>query len=97
MYYNEIGRAGRDGAHARCTLILTSEDITKYSGGMWTKDKDAQQQEQQLDAIRGVREFALNWPASAPRGLVLCRGARRSRGAWREGGARSGPRSGAVA
>ena len=59
-YYNEVGRAGRDGAHARCTLILTSEDITKYSGGMWTKDKDAQQQEQQLDAIRGVREFALN-------------------------------------
>ena len=73
MYYNEIGRAGRDGAHARCTLILTSEDITKYSGGMWTKDKDAQQQEQQLDAIRGVREFALNWPASAPRGRTLQR------------------------
>lgn len=59
-YYQETGRAGRDGERSGCYLFYAYADILRYESMIKGSDGDNQQKQRQLDMLRVVTRFCGN-------------------------------------
>ena len=56
-YANAIGRAGRDGAHARCTLVADSADLSRWTGNNYAGNyESADEKRTYLEGVGKVCE-----------------------------------------
>jgi len=60
-YYQQIGRAGRDGLRSKVTLLFADNDFTRYASEFYTKDlKTAEARDAQLKSTNALKTYALD-------------------------------------
>jgi ATP-dependent DNA helicase RecQ/Werner syndrome ATP-dependent helicase len=57
-YFQQVGRAGRDGLSADCVLISNDSDFNNYASEFYTKGLTLERKEQQLKSTEALRGFA---------------------------------------
>jgi len=57
-YFQQIGRAGRDGLEAKCELICADSDFSAYSSEFYTKDLTAEVAERLKQSTDALRRYA---------------------------------------
>lgn len=57
-YYQQIGRAGRDGLPAWCIMLFSDNDFNKYLGDFYMKDLSDHQKKQREQSLNIIRNFA---------------------------------------
>lgn len=57
-YFQQVGRAGRDGLEASCELISNDSDFNNYASDFYMKGLTAMQKELQLKSTESLRGFA---------------------------------------
>jgi ATP-dependent DNA helicase RecQ/Werner syndrome ATP-dependent helicase len=69
-YYQQIGRAGRDGLPASCEMIFASQDFARYSSDFYTRGMAPQARQAQEMSTAALRSFAED-DARCRRGMLL--------------------------
>ena len=59
-YYQELGRAGRDGTLARATLICNSSDLVRYEGEFYRAHESAPRREWMQRSLNALRHYCWN-------------------------------------
>ena len=59
-FYQQIGRAGRDGLASEVSMLFTDGDFTRYASDFYTKDLTPQARDAQAKSTNALKEFALN-------------------------------------
>jgi RecQ family ATP-dependent DNA helicase len=57
-YYQQIGRAGRDGRVSQCLLLHSDSDLLGYGSGFYTDSLSAEAKTRHMRAIESMRHFA---------------------------------------
>jgi len=56
-YYQQIGRAGRDGLSSICHMVCTDGDFVKFAGDFYTRNLDKAQKKSRLDSLEKLRKY----------------------------------------
>ena len=60
-YYQQIGRAGRDGLRSKVTLLFADHEFSRYSSEFYTKDlKTVEARDAQLKSTNALKTYALD-------------------------------------
>ena len=59
-YYQELGRAGRDGTLARATLICNSSDLVRYEGSFYRDKENPQRRDVMQHSLNALRRYCCN-------------------------------------
>mmetsp|Transcript_82931 Transcript_82931/g.231287 ORF Transcript_82931/g.231287 Transcript_82931/m.231287 type:complete len:890 (-) Transcript_82931:160-2829(-) len=57
-YYQQIGRAGRDGLPSWCVMLYTDADFNKYLGDFYMRDLNQEQKRIRQESLNKLRNFA---------------------------------------
>ena len=58
-YYQQIGRAGRDGAASNVSMLFSDSDFSKYSGDFYTKGLTKESLQTQLNSTEKLKQYAI--------------------------------------
>lgn len=69
-YYQQIGRAGRDGLPAQCTMFVADTDFDKYKSDFYTGKLNADAKSAVFRSIDALKRFALDTEKCRRRALL---------------------------
>ena len=58
-YYQQIGRAGRDGIASNVSMLFSDSDFSKYSGDFYTKGLTKESLQTQLNSTEKLKQYAI--------------------------------------
>ena len=59
-YYQQIGRAGRDGILSNCYLLFTEHDFDRYRSDFYTRNLSSEAKAATLESLKSLQSFATN-------------------------------------